>query len=131
MQYSSPDSRRRGFTLVEILVVVLIIGLLISVVAPNVFGGLLRGQRGAAKMQIHAFKTACMAYQGDHHRYPDRLEELAGDDLNGQPYLDGGKVPLDPWGNEFEYSVEPDGSILIVSLGTDGVPSEDDVRSDE
>ena len=114
-------ARRGGFTLLEILVVVLIIGLLIGVVGTNVFQALIRGQRGTTEMQIKQFEGALKRYRLDNGRYPEALEELAEPDpITNEPYLDGGKVPLDPWKNDYSYQLNPDGSFLIISFGKDG-----------
>ena len=97
---------QRGFTLIEILVVMAIIGMLAVMVAPNLFRQQAGAQRDAAMAQISALQTALDAYYLDVQRYPDTLDGLIEDDSsraswNG-PYLRG-DVPLDPWRNEYVY----------------------------
>ena len=91
-------ARRGGFTLLEILVVILIIGLLLGVVGTNVFKALFTGQRRSIEMQIKQFEGALNFYRLEHNKYPESLEELVEPDvMSGEPYLKGGKLPLDPW----------------------------------
>ncbi len=135
MQTRNRIQRRRkaGFTLIEILVVVLIVGLLVGLVGPNIFRSLFKGQRGAAEIQIKSFGGMLDQYKLDNYKWPDTLEELTEPDENGEPITKS--IPLDPWGNEYEYSVEPDGTYLIVSFGADGDEGGEDenrdIRSDE
>lgn len=100
-----------GFTLVEMLVVLAIIGLLVSLVAPRVLGILSDAKVKAAHIQIESFKNALDLYYLDEGRYPTTSEGLAAlavrpaDDAeawNG-PYLKGGAVPPDPWNNPYVY----------------------------
>ncbi|MCH2112456.1 MAG: type II secretion system protein GspG [Planctomycetes bacterium] len=94
-----PSKRRKnsGFTLIEILVVVLIIGLLVGLVGSNVFGALLKGQKGAVKIQMRNFDQVLSQYRLEKFSYPDTLEELLEADDNGNPYMK--RIPLDPWDN--------------------------------
>ena len=116
----SHPRRNAGFTLIEILVVVLIIGLLVGLVGSNVFSALIKGQKGAVTMQMKHFEQSLTTFRMENHRYPDSLEELLEDDENGEPIMRS--IPLDPWDNEYEYVVEPDGSFVITSFGADGAP---------
>ena len=116
------NSQQRGFTLIEILVVMAIIGMLAVMVAPNIFNQQAGAQRDAALSQISSLETALDAYRLDVGEYPESLEGLIENDSgraawNG-PYLRR-EVPLDPWGNEYIY--EADGrSFSLVSYGPDG-----------
>ena len=111
-----------GFTLIEILVVMAIIGMLAVMVAPNIFNQQAGAQRDAALSQISALEAALDTYRLDVGQYPDSLEGLVENDSgraawNG-PYLRR-EVPLDPWGNEYVYNSEGRG-FTLVSYGPDG-----------
>ncbi len=121
---------RMGFTLIEVLLVVAILGILAGVVAVN-FGGKQKGAMiKAARTSIAAISTAVDMYEVDTGRYPSGLNALISSDgapnWNG-PYLKGG-VPVDPWGVEFKYSQSGD-SYKISSNGPDMAPSDDDITS--
>lgn len=114
--------RSAGFTLIEILVVMAIIGMLAVMVAPNLFRQQAGAQRDAALSQISALETALDAYRLDVGEYPDSLDALVEnvDDRaawNG-PYLRR-DLPLDPWGNSYVYTVD-DGDFTLISYGRDG-----------
>ena len=114
--------RQAGFTLIEILVVVLIIGLLVGVVGPNVWNTFIRSQKGVAVQQIANLESAVSMFELNNTRLPDTLEELTEPDaITGKPWLNG-KLPVDPWGNEYVYDLLPDGGFEIVSYGKDGMP---------
>ncbi len=118
----SRTSKQSGFTLIEILVVMAIIGMLAIMVAPNIFNQQAGAQRDAALSQISSLETALDAYRLDVGEYPDSLEGLVENDSgraswNG-PYLRR-EVPQDPWGNDYIY--EADGrSFTLMSYGPDG-----------
>jgi general secretion pathway protein G len=123
-------SRRdeRGFTLVEILVVITIIGLIMALVGPRVINYLGEAKVKAAKIQIESFSSALDLYYLDAGRYPSSSEGLAalaqrpgGATTWNGPYLKGGVVPNDPWGRAYVYrSPGEHGSFDIVSYGSDG-----------
>jgi general secretion pathway protein G len=102
--------RRNGFTLLELLVVILIIGLLTGIVAPRLLGQIGRSEITAARAQIDAFDKALEAYRIDMGRYPNDSEGLralverpAGDGGRWRgPYLKSG-IPADPWGGTYVY----------------------------
>jgi general secretion pathway protein G len=126
----SPRRRRRGeggFTLVEILVVITIIGLIMALVGPRVLNYLSESKAKAAKIQIESFASALDLYYLDLGRYPTTNEGLAaltqGNNAPGWngPYLRGGVVPNDPWGHGYLYrSPGQRAPYEIVSLGSDG-----------
>ena len=89
----------RGFTMIELLIVIVIMGLLASLVAPKFFSQLSSSERGIAAAQMSAFEMALDTYRLDMGRYPSKLEELraSSDKKWGGPYLPK-KIPLDPWG---------------------------------
>lgn len=124
-------SRAHGFTLLELLVVILIIGLLTGIVGPRFLGQINRSEATSVKAQIDAFDKALQAYRIDTGRYPSTPEGLkalvaapSGDAKRWRgPYLKG-DVPLDPWGSAYEYRT-PGASgkdFDVVSLGRDRSP---------
>ena len=126
-----PRTRRRGergFTLVEILVVITIIGLIMGLVGPRVLNYLTESKAKAARIQIESFSSALDLFFLDTGRYPNSSEGLAAlvqrpgaiNAWNG-PYLKGGQVPSDPWGNPYVYrSPGQHGTYDIMSYGSDG-----------
>lgn len=122
-RYQGQDfSANLGFTLIEILVVMAIIGMLAVMVAPNIFNQQAGAQRDAALSQISSLEAALDTYRLDVGEYPDSLEGLIENDSgraawNG-PYLRR-EVPMDPWGNEYIYESEGR-SFTLVSYGPDG-----------
>ena len=132
--FNSNLSRRRsrgtqaGFTLVEMLVVVTIIGLIMALVAPRVLNYLSESKAKATKIQIASFGSALDLFYLDSGRYPSSSEGLAAlvqrpgnsSTWNG-PYLKGGIVPADPWGNAYVYRAPGEhGAYDILSYGADG-----------
>lgn len=118
----------RGFTLVEILVVITIIGLIMGLVGPRVLNYLTESKSKAAKIQIESLSSALDLYFLDTGKYPNSSEGLAalvqrpGSTVswNG-PYLKGGSLPKDPWGNPYVYrSPGQHGTYDIISYGADG-----------
>jgi general secretion pathway protein G len=131
---SAPRIRRsarkgeRGFTLVEILVVITIIGLIMALVGPQVLRYLTDSKVKAAKIQIESFSSALDLLFLDIGRYPTTAESLAAlvqrpgniAAWNG-PYLKGGIVPVDPWGAPYVYRAPGQRAAYeIVSYGSDG-----------
>ena len=125
-------SRRRkkegGYTLVELLVVITIIGLIVALVGPRVLGYLGDSKVKTAKIQIQGFSSALDLFYLDAGRYPSSSEGLNAlvqrpgnvSTWNG-PYLKGGTVPVDPWGKAYIYRAPGQhGPFDIVSLGSDG-----------
>ena len=115
-------AQHSGFTLIEILVVMAIIGMLAVMVAPNIFNQQAGAQRDAALSQIASLEAALDAYRLDVGQYPDSLDGLLENDSgraawNG-PYLRR-EVPQDPWGNDYIYEAD-DRSFSLVSYGPDG-----------
>jgi general secretion pathway protein G len=118
----------RGFTLVEMLVVISIIALIMALVGPRVLNFLTESKVKAAKIQIESLSSALDLYALDTGRYPsssdglDALMQRPGNigSWNG-PYLKGAIVPKDPWGNSYIYrSPGQHGAYDILSYGADG-----------
>lgn len=128
----------RGFTLLELLVVVAIIGLLAAYVGPKYFSQISKSEQGVTKAQIEAFAKALDTMRLDVGRYPTTAEGLqalltrpAGMNRWNGPYL-GKKVPLDPWGKAYVYrSPGTQGRDFdIISYGSDGQPGGTDSAAD-
>jgi general secretion pathway protein G len=118
----------RGFTLIEILVVITIIGLIMGLVGPRVLNYLSEAKAKAAKIQIESFSSALDLFYLDAGRYPTSSEGLsalvqAPGNISGWsgPYLKGGAVPKDPWGNLYVFRAPGQhGTYDIMSYGSDG-----------
>jgi len=108
----------KGFTLLELLVVIVIIGLLAGYVAPRYFAQVGKSEVQVARAQIDALEKAVDQYRLDNRRYPTSEEGLAA----VQPYLKKA-VPNDPWGRAYVYQVPGDkAEYTVLSLGRDGKP---------
>lgn len=130
----SPQSRTRaGFTLIEIMVVILVLGLLAALVAPNIVSNVGTAKSAAARSQIELFGAALDAYRLDNDDYPATEQGLqalrqaptvAPRARNWRgPYLKK-DVPPDPWGRPYQYrypSSQPGGGYELASYGRDGV----------
>jgi general secretion pathway protein G len=120
--------RNGGFTLVELLVVLVILGLVMSLVGPRVLGYLSSSRERAAKLQIEAFSAALDLFFLDNGRYPSVSEGLQAlvvrppsADRWGGPYLKQTRLPADPWGRPYDYRVPgKKAPYLIASFGADG-----------
>jgi general secretion pathway protein G len=125
-----PSARRseRGFTLVEMLVVITIIALIMALVGPRVLNYLTDAKIKTAKIQIASFENALDLYYLDANRYPSTSEGLralverpGGTVVWTGPYLKGNTVPNDPWGKPYVYrSPGEHGPYDIMSYGADG-----------
>jgi general secretion pathway protein G len=122
------DHRKSGFTLIEMLVVIAIIGLLMALVGPRVLNYLNESKVKNARIQIQSFASALNVFHLDAGRYPSSAEGLAAlvrptagvPGWNG-PYLKGGTVPKDPWGTPYFYrSPGQHGPYDLISFGADG-----------
>lgn len=107
--------RVRRFSLIEIMIVVVIIGMIMGLVGPNIMKSFEKAKHKTAKAQVKILANAAKDYYIDMNEYPARLEELVQKSGNAKwdgPYLDPPEIPVDPWGEEYSYSQQ----------GTDGRP---------
>jgi len=123
LQHLRTDRARRGFSLAELMVVIVIIGLLMTIVVPNVMKRFRQAQGATAKSDMVGIMSALDDYAiNNGGRYPDGLEELILEDENGERYLDQSEPPVDPWGHEYQYEPEPGNrKYRLYTLGADGV----------
>jgi general secretion pathway protein G len=127
-----------GFTLVEMLVVLVIIGMVMGLVGPRVLSYLSNAKEKTARIQIASFANSLDMMYADVGRYPNSREGLGaliqrppGVDSWRGPYLKGSEVPNDPWGNPYVYrSPGSHGAYDIVSYGSDGREGGDDAAAD-
>jgi general secretion pathway protein G len=132
----------RGFTLIELMVVIIILGILAMYVAPKIMGRPGEARQVKARLDIQNLENALKLYKLDNGVYPTTEQGLLA--LVEQPetgtipkkwksggYLEKGKVPKDPWGNEFVYlSPGLKGDFDIISYGLDGVPGGEEENKD-
>ena len=130
--------RSRGLTLIEIMVVVIIIGILVSVIAPNVMGRPDTARREVTRSDLLAIGNALDMYRLDNGAYPSTdqgLDALIAKpsgfpeprNWGPEPYLK--KMPVDQWGNDFVY-VSDGGSFELASLAADGEEGGEDEAAD-
>jgi general secretion pathway protein G len=126
-----------GFTLIELMVVIVILGILAGLIIPRIMGRPDEAKQLKAKMQIEALETALKLYKLDSGAYPDTEQGLQAlierPETGNVPkkwreggYLDKGKLPKDSWGNDFVYlSPGINGEYDLSSYGADGVQGGD------
>ncbi len=121
--------RTSGFTLVELMVVIVIIGLLAGIVGLNLIGHIAKAKQTDAKAQIKILDSAVMQFKLDTNMYPGQLEDLVVRPADVENWMQGGylqgrvTIPRDPWGYEYGYSVTggaDDHPYEIYSFGADG-----------
>jgi general secretion pathway protein G len=137
-QQIKAKNKQRGFTLLEVMVVVVVIGLLGSVVVQNLMGNMDTAKLQKAVQDINGLETSLSMYKMDNYKYPNTeqgLEALVEEtDIEPLPrrFPNGGyvkRLPADPWGNEYQLlNPGENGDIDIFSLGPDGEQgTEDDI----
>ncbi len=133
-------SRQRagGFTLIEVMVVVVILGILAAIIVPNVVGKDEKARVEATKDSLHSIASALEMYKLDNHRYPttqEGLQALVTRPASASNWAAGGylkSMPKDSWGNDFQYvSPGPNGKPFdLYSLGADGQEGGDGDNAD-
>ena len=129
---------QRGFSLIELLVVIIILGLIAGLVGPRLFGRVGQSKQATAKAQIELFGAALDQYRLDVGSYPSTSVGLDALVRNPNvpnwagPYLKKPEVPSDPWGKPYQYKCCPGdhGEYDIISYGFDGVPGGEGENAD-
>jgi general secretion pathway protein G len=133
MKIRTRRRRNAGFSLAEMMVVIVILGLLATLVVPNVIDHLNRAMVQKAKTDIGSIAKALDSYAiANGGRYPESLEALVTPDVNGMTFLDQRSVPEDPWKAEYMYEA-PHGSEprpRVSSYGKDVAPGGEGVDAD-
>ena len=134
------DRRLRGFSFIEVMVVIIILGLLSSIVGVYLFDSAEKAKADATKTQIRGLETALDLYRLHNSRYPSSeqgLKALLGrpevglipKNWNG-PYLRGNNLPEDGWESPFRYISGNGNEYEIISLGADGIDGGTDLDAD-
>jgi general secretion pathway protein G len=135
-------SDNRGFTLIELMVVIVILGILAGLIIPRIMGRPEEARRMKARIQIESVETSLQLYKLDNGYYPTTeqgLQALVEAPAVGQlprawregGYMEKGRVPKDPWGNEYVYlSPGVNGDYDLSSYGPDGEPGGEGMDAD-
>jgi general secretion pathway protein G len=142
MYYDRRRMHNQGFTLIEIMVVLVILGILAGLIVPRIIGRPDEARRMKAKIQIQSIETALQLYKLDTGNYPSTEQglvalveapptgELAKSWREGG-YLEKGAVPKDPWGNDYIYlSPGTHGDFDLICYGADGIAGGDGKNGD-
>jgi general secretion pathway protein G len=122
-----------GFTLIELMVVIVILGMLMALVVPKMIGATDDAKVVAAKGQVHSFRTALDMFKLKLGRYPTTSEGLQALVTNEkQNFLQEDTIPSDPWGNPYQYTCPgaKGHEFEIVAFGADGAPGGEGYNAD-
>lgn len=132
----------KGFTLIELMVVIVILGILATIIVPKIMDRPGQARQLKARMQLESFETALKLYKLDNGAYPTTEQglqalvvqpagESSGKNYPKEGYLEKGSVPKDPWGRDYIYLCPGVNSAYdIVSYGADGVQGGDGENKD-
>jgi len=130
---------RRGFSLMELMIVIVILGLLSALVLPNIMGKAEDAKAKLVCIQMKNVHEALKSYKFDNGTYPDNEYGLKALIKNPNPekyksypssgYFEGENIPKDPWGNRYIY-INTSGSVELISLGADGLEGGEDQNKD-
>ena len=138
MCFKSYEKKQRGYSLIELLVVLVILGLLFGLVGPRLFSRVDSSKVEAAEAQVRMLKAAMQTYRLDIGRFPSSEEGLRALITNIQksarwngPYLEE-EMPLDPWGNQYVYKdyAENFQGFALYSRGADGLEGGEGLNAD-
>jgi len=131
---NNTNQQRRGFTLVELLLVLVILGVLAAIVIPKFSGRTQQAKMQAAITQISTFRTALDAFEVDNGYYPkgrSGLQDLIVQPRDAQnwrgPYMQTDRVPLDPWGGEYTYECPGKHNPTSYDIYSAGPPGENTI----
>jgi general secretion pathway protein G len=125
-----------GFSMIELLVVLVILGLLAGLVGPQFFGKVDSAKVRTAETQVKMLKMALQTYRLDVGSYPQELDNLRSAPANVSDYWDGPyldeKLPNDPWNKKYQYRLDPsaDQGFYLYSLGADGIEGGEELNKD-
>lgn len=134
MKLRKPRSRK-GFTFLEIMFVVVIIGILLALVGPRLVGRTQKARIQTTKAQLKSLETAIKTFEMDTGTFPERLEDLIEapsdyeDEWDG-PYVDSDVVPQDAWNQDFEYKQPGDNNRNGYDLWSNGPDKESNTEDD-
>ena len=135
MAISVNGNNRSGFTLMELMIVIMILGGLMAMLLPGINSALKKAKKGNAKTMITQLKSGIVRFQGELNKYPTKLSDLTKRPKSGDervtkkwdgPYYgdeEGADIPEDPWGEKFVYKVNQPGAkhpYELYSYGPDG-----------
>jgi len=114
-------NRMQGFTLIELMVVITIIGLLAGITSVSVMKRLREAKIETSKEHMRAYRQAIQMFYMRHNRIPNQLSELCGPEGDDKREIEAEEPPKDAWGNDFQYNPKDKKNYDLICLGSDGV----------